>query len=373
MTPALVATEITSLIGNAFNAHITNYNNPHRVTAAQVGLGNVQNYPMASVADAQAGTNNAELMSPYLTAAAISFQALTPLNAHINNTSNPHQVTQAQVGLGLVQNYGVASTAQAQAGTANNVYMTPALTAAAITSQIGNAFNAHITNYSNPHQTTAAQVGLGNVNNTSDLNKPISTATQNALNTKATSGTDVRFNSVGVGNDGYVLLYEYTTGGFAVRTGAGNYTYLTLDTGGNLSVGGEMVASNGFQVSDERLKSNPQATEARELWKDLEYVHWHWNEKSPLHGKYDRGVISQRVMEKYKEYITTFNWMLEPGDPALGIEATMSEDYYAVNYSDMAFEMSIAAGRKVDRVDDRVTQLEQRVQQLESLLQSQGG
>ena len=33
----------------------------------------------------------------------------------------------------------------------------------------------------NPHGTTKADIGLGNVNNTSDLDKPISTATQNAL------------------------------------------------------------------------------------------------------------------------------------------------------------------------------------------------
>lgn len=42
----------------------------------------------------------------------------------------------------------------------------------------------HIANTSNPHSVTAAQVGLGNVDNTSDLNKPISTATQAALNNK---------------------------------------------------------------------------------------------------------------------------------------------------------------------------------------------
>jgi hypothetical protein len=39
----------------------------------------------------------------------------------------------------------------------------------------------------NPHGTTKADIGLGNVDNTSDLNKPISTATQTALNTKANS------------------------------------------------------------------------------------------------------------------------------------------------------------------------------------------
>ena len=43
----------------------------------------------------------------------------------------------------------------------------------------------HIANTSNPHNVTKAQVGLGNVDNTSDTNKPISTATQNALNLKA--------------------------------------------------------------------------------------------------------------------------------------------------------------------------------------------
>lgn len=42
----------------------------------------------------------------------------------------------------------------------------------------------HINNKSNPHEVTKDQVGLGNVDNTSDANKPISTATQNALNSK---------------------------------------------------------------------------------------------------------------------------------------------------------------------------------------------
>jgi hypothetical protein len=42
----------------------------------------------------------------------------------------------------------------------------------------------HISNVSNPHSVTKSQVGLGNVDNTSDANKPISTATQTALNAK---------------------------------------------------------------------------------------------------------------------------------------------------------------------------------------------
>ena len=42
----------------------------------------------------------------------------------------------------------------------------------------------HIGNTSNPHSVTKAQVGLGNVDNTSDLDKPISTATQEAIDGK---------------------------------------------------------------------------------------------------------------------------------------------------------------------------------------------
>lgn len=42
----------------------------------------------------------------------------------------------------------------------------------------------HASNTSNPHSVTKAQVGLGNVDNTSDLNKPISTAMQTTLNGK---------------------------------------------------------------------------------------------------------------------------------------------------------------------------------------------
>lgn len=52
----------------------------------------------------------------------------------------------------------------------------------------------HINNKSNPHKVTKDQVGLSNVDNTSDANKPISTATQNALNGKfsATEGNTLK-------------------------------------------------------------------------------------------------------------------------------------------------------------------------------------
>lgn len=43
----------------------------------------------------------------------------------------------------------------------------------------------------NPHSVTKAQVGLGNCDNTSDLDKPVSTATQAALDNKVTKNADI--------------------------------------------------------------------------------------------------------------------------------------------------------------------------------------
>ena len=48
----------------------------------------------------------------------------------------------------------------------------------------------HLASTSNPHNVTKNQVGLSNVDNTTDLNKPISTATQTALNGKQNTITN---------------------------------------------------------------------------------------------------------------------------------------------------------------------------------------
>lgn len=166
MTPALVKTAITALVGTSLTQHIGRTDNPHGVTKAQVGLGSVQDYPLATTAQAQAGTATNAYMTPALVKSAIDTLVMVTLNNHINRVDNPHNTTKAQVGLGNVQDFGIASTAQAQAGTATNVYMTPALVKAAIDSALGNSladFTGHINNRDNPHQVTKAQVGLGSV------------------------------------------------------------------------------------------------------------------------------------------------------------------------------------------------------------------
>jgi len=50
---------------------------------------------------------------------------------------------------------------------------------------VNSNIQSHISNQTNPHVVTKSQIGLGAVNNTSDLDKPISNDTQTALNLKA--------------------------------------------------------------------------------------------------------------------------------------------------------------------------------------------
>ena len=51
---------------------------------------------------------------------------------------------------------------------------------------------AHVNNKSNPHGVTKSQVGLGNVDNTSDKNKPVSTAQATAIADAKKAGTDAQ-------------------------------------------------------------------------------------------------------------------------------------------------------------------------------------
>ena len=68
-------------------------------------------------------------------------------------------------------------------------------------------YDAHVIDQNNPHHVTAAQVGLGNVDNTADLDKPISTATQKALDEKADTVVDGTANHIVIlGDNGKTLV-----------------------------------------------------------------------------------------------------------------------------------------------------------------------
>lgn len=92
---------------------------------------------------------------------------------HTGDFNNPHKVTAAQVGLGNVDNTSDASKP-----------ISDATQSALAQKADAGALTGHVNARNNPHGVTAAQVGLGNVDNTSDANKPVSTAMQAALNGK---------------------------------------------------------------------------------------------------------------------------------------------------------------------------------------------
>lgn len=76
------------------DSHIGNKSNPHEVTKAQVGLGNVNN---TSDADKPVSTVQATAIAD---AKAAGTNAQTNLTTHMQNKSNPHRVTRDQLGLG---------------------------------------------------------------------------------------------------------------------------------------------------------------------------------------------------------------------------------------------------------------------------------
>lgn len=160
-----VAAAVLAANGGGLNEHVNNYSNPHNVTKSQVGLGNVLNYAIATIAEAQAGTSNGQYMTPLRTKDAINNLGGALVSAHADRTDNPHGVTKSQVGLGSVDNYATASQTEAEAGSSTIKFMTPLRTAQAIAAQVGTAFNTHAANRMNPHNVTKDQVGLFNVQN----------------------------------------------------------------------------------------------------------------------------------------------------------------------------------------------------------------
>jgi len=72
-----------------------------------------------------------------------------------------------------------------------------------VESTLTTTINSHINNKENPHSVTKSQVGLGDVDNTADKDKPISTAQQSALDTKLDKPTITDSNN-------HVVIYNGT-------------------------------------------------------------------------------------------------------------------------------------------------------------------
>lgn len=136
--------------------------------------------------------------------------------------------------------------------------------------------NNHIANKSNPHAVTKTQVGLGNVNNTSDANKPVSTAQATAIADAKAAGT---------------------TAQTSINSHAGRRDNPHVVTRAQLSLAttdqvvfAKTTAPSGFfkESSDERLKSN-----IKPLTHTLEQICSIPTESFIMDGKEDEGTIAQ--------------------------------------------------------------------------------
>ena len=170
--------------------------------------------------------------------------------------------------------------------------------------EIDNKVDNHIANKSNPHGVTKAQVGLGNCDNTSDLNKPISTATQTALNSKV--------QTVEVTGSGNAITAASISGTKLTLTKGATYNNQTYTAGTNLSLSGNTFSLNStisltrvnassgfFQTSDKRLKSN-----IKPLDHSLEDICSIPTDSFILNGKDDFGTIAQEVEDKFPELVS---------------------------------------------------------------------
>lgn len=99
-------------------------------------------------------------------------------------------VSKSDVGLSNVDN---TSDASKPVSTATQTALNAKADSSSLTS--------HTSNTSNPHSVTKTQVGLGNADNTSDTNKPVSTATQMALNLKANTSSLATIATTGAYSD----------------------------------------------------------------------------------------------------------------------------------------------------------------------------
>lgn len=136
--------------------------------------------------------------------------------------------------------------------------------------------NNHIANKSNPHTVTKTQVGLGNVNNTSDADKPVSTAQATAIADAKAAGTTAQtsINSHAGRKDNPHTVTRAQLG------------LATTDQ----VVFAKTTAPSGFwkESSDERLKSN-----IKPLTHTLEQICSIPTESFIMDDKEDEGTIAQ--------------------------------------------------------------------------------
>lgn len=171
MSPYHTKMLVEDMASGPLGEHISDYTNPHQVTKAQVGLGGVDNFITASEVEARDATAIDRFMTPYLVRLSINELVGDVAGSHINSDANPHNVTKAQVGLGLVSNYATATAVEANDGLRGDRFMTPQTVRSAIDSYVSSSYG-NLGNRLNELETTQTNNGTTLTEHVSDLNNP---------------------------------------------------------------------------------------------------------------------------------------------------------------------------------------------------------
>lgn len=146
--------------------------------------------------------------------------------------------------------------------------------------------DSHIGNTSNPHGVTKAQVGLGNVNNTSDADKPVSTAQATAIADAKAAGTDAQTNLTT-----HIQNKSNPHGVTRDQLGMGTTAEIIFK---------KVSAPSGlWKESDERLK-----TFIKPLEHTLDEICSIPTDSFMIRGNHDIGTIAQTIEKHFPELVS---------------------------------------------------------------------
>lgn len=204
--------------------------------------------------------------------------------------------------------------------------------------------DSHITNKSNPHGVTKAQVGLGNVNNTSDTDKPVSTAQATAIADAKAAGTNAQAN-----------LNTHTQN----KSNPHNVTRDQLGMGTNSEIVFKKVSapSGLWKESDERLKSF-----IKPLEHTLDEICSIPTDSFIIRGSHDIGTIAQAIEKHFPELVSenTVKPETVPNPEAFETIEKDGETYVVVKEVDYS-KMSVLAIEGIKLLKARIEELEKKL------------
>lgn len=209
---------------------------------------------------------------------------------------------------------------------------------------VNNKVDSHIANKSNPHGVTKAQVGLGNVNNTSDADKPVSTAQATAIAEAKAAGT---------------LAQTNLTTHLQDKSNPHQVTRDQLGMGTNSEIVFKKVSapSGLWKESDERLKSF-----IKPLEHTLDEICSIPTDSFIIRGSHDIGTIAQAIEKHFPELVSE-NTVKPETVPNPEVFETIEKDgetYVVVKEVDYS-KMSVLAIEGIKLLKARIEELEKKL------------